>query len=101
MNQEQAINGFIALSLYANVIESADIFVEEKMLNRWFPSKVSIDKIREALQKANIQKRCHPFRINIVEGYIGDGKSQLIKTKNTFDSELDYFYRAKIKSNSL
>ena len=105
LNQGQAISGLVALSLYADVIESSldDIFVDEELLNRfeWFPSKVSFDKLREALQLANIRKRCHPFRINIVEGYIGEGKSQLLKAKNTFDSELDYFYRAKIKPNSL
>lgn len=105
LNQEQAINGLMALSLYADVIESSlgNIFVEEEIINRfeWFPSKVRFGTIREALRKLNIQKRCRQFRINIIEGYIGDGKSQLLKTKNTFDSELDYFYRAKIKPNSL
>ena len=36
-----------------------------------------------------------------MDGYIGEGKSEFLKQRLTFDSELDYFYRAKIKPNSL
>ena len=101
--QDQVINGLLALSLYADLVECslADIFVDDETMSRfpWFPSKVSFEKIKESL--GAIRKRHHSFRANIVEGYIGDGKSQLLKEKKTFDSELDYFYRAKIKQNSL
>ena len=41
------------------------------------------------------------FKVRIIEGYIGDGKSALLLEKKTFDSELDFFYRAEIKENWL
>ena len=103
-NRTHIIKGLVALFNYASTIERhLDGIFEEDELEivkrfEWFPSKVTFDQIKEGLEK---KKQDRNFRVHIIEGYIGDGKSQLINNHGTFDSELDYFYRAKIKTNSL
>ena len=97
------------LELLYNFVETVEsklpfIFIEEEELKNkfiWFPSKISFGEIKEAIEKMRIKKNQNFFKVRFIEGYIGDGKSALLVSKNTFDSELDYFYRSEIKLNSL
>ena len=82
--------------------EARRIFVDSTLVDKfaWFPSKIKFEQITEALSDIQHAFDNEYFRVRIVEGYIGDGKTALLRSMDTFDSELDYFYRAQIKENN-
>ena len=105
-NRIHALECLEVMSSYANLVEESleSIFVDDVELRKrfiWFPSKICFDTIRESIEEMRLKKNQRFFKLRFIEGYIGDGKSALLTAKNTFDSELDYFYRAEIKLNSL
>ena len=106
LNRIQALACVKLLSQYAASVEACidSIFVDGEELKKrfiWFPSNISFETIEEAIEKMRFKSNQKYFKVRILEGYIGDGKSALLLEKKTFDSELDYFYRAEIKENGL
>ena len=106
LNRSHALACVKLISKYASAVESCidSIFVDGAELKKrfiWFPSNVSFEMIEEAIEQMRFKSNQKYFKVRIIEGYIGDGKSALLLEKKTFDSELDYFYRAEIKENWL
>ena len=106
LNRNYALACVKPMSQFAASVETCidSIFVDGAELKKrfiWFPSNISFETIEEAIEQMRFKSNQKYFKVRLLEGYIGDGKSALLLEKKTFDSELDYFYRAEIKENGL
>ena len=103
-DRRRVVENISSLYWFASLVEqeARKIFVHTEILDTfvWFPSKIKLEKIVAALREIQYTFDYDYFRARIIEGYVGDGKSQLINSVGSFDSELDYLYRAEIKENS-
>ena len=88
---------------YAGVLEAFndDVFLDTDInMNFPFFKRVkSFDMLKEKVYEVSCGKGASCLNISFIEGFIGDGKTQFLANINTFDSELDFFYRAELLEN--